>query len=81
MGSIGLPVGQSARRQADWHGQLQRKADLAMANGAWATIDYTKENVVERVRELTQGEMCDVVYDSVGKDTWEMSLDCLKPAR
>ena len=34
---------------------------------------------VERVRELTNGEMCDVVYDSVGKDTWEMSLDCLKP--
>ena len=57
----------------------QEKADLAMANGAWATINYTEENVVERVRELTNGEMCDVVYDSVGKDTWEMSLDCLKP--
>jgi NADPH2:quinone reductase len=57
----------------------QEKADLAMANGAWATINYSEENVVERVRELTNGEMCDVVYDSVGKDTWEMSLDCLKP--
>ncbi|QJQ94886.1 MULTISPECIES: NADPH:quinone reductase [Halomonadaceae] len=57
----------------------QEKADLAMANGAWATIDYTRENVVERVRELTNGEMVDVVYDSVGKDTWETSLDCLKP--
>ncbi|MWJ29143.1 NADPH:quinone reductase [Halomonas sp. ZH2S] len=57
----------------------QEKADLAMANGAWATIDYTRENVAERVRELTDGEMCDVVYDSVGKDTWEISLDCLKP--
>jgi len=56
----------------------QEKADLAMANGAWATINYSEENVVERVRELTNGEMCDVVYDSVGKDTWEMSLDCLK---
>ncbi|GHE22857.1 NADPH:quinone reductase [Halomonas urumqiensis] len=55
------------------------KAALAERNGAWATIDYTRENVVERVRELTNGEMCDVVYDSVGKDTWEMSLDCLKP--
>ncbi|PMR78760.1 NADPH:quinone reductase [Billgrantia endophytica] len=55
------------------------KAVLAEQNGAWATIDYTKENVVERVRELTNGEMCDVVYDSVGKDTWETSLDCLKP--
>ena len=57
----------------------QEKADLAMKNGAWATIDYTKENVVERVRELTNGEMVPVVYDSVGKSTWEISLDCLKP--
>ncbi|PMR71314.1 NADPH:quinone reductase [Halomonas heilongjiangensis] len=55
------------------------KAALAEKNGAWATIDYTKESVAERVRELTGGEMCDVVYDSVGKDTWETSLDCLKP--
>ncbi|MGM0537568.1 MAG: NADPH:quinone reductase [Pseudomonadota bacterium] len=55
------------------------KAALAESNGAWATIDYTRENVVERVRELTEGAMCDVVYDSVGKDTWEISLDCLKP--
>ncbi|MGP9809038.1 NADPH:quinone reductase [Halomonas sp. AOP12-C2-37] len=57
----------------------QEKADLAMANGAWATINYSEENVAERVRELTNGEMCDVVYDSVGKDMWETSLDCLKP--
>lgn len=55
------------------------KADIAKANGAWATINYSEENVVERVRELTKGAMCDVVYDSVGKDTWETSLDCLKP--
>ena len=55
------------------------KAALAKQNGAWATIDYTKEDVVERVKELTDGAMCDVVYDSVGKDTWETSLDCLKP--
>ncbi|WP_280567045.1 NADPH:quinone reductase [Chromohalobacter sp. 296-RDG] len=54
------------------------KADLAKRNGAWATIDYTRENVVERVRELTGGEMVPVVYDSVGKDTWETSLDCLQ---
>lgn len=57
----------------------EEKAQLAKANGAWETIDYTRENVVERVRELTNGEMCDVVYDSVGKDTWITSLDCLKP--
>ncbi|MCE8014553.1 NADPH:quinone reductase [Halomonas sp. MCCC 1A17488] len=57
----------------------EEKAKLAKANGAWETIDYTREDVVERVRELTNGEMCDVVYDSVGKDTWITSLDCLKP--
>ena len=57
----------------------EEKAQLAKNNGAWETIDYTRENVVERVRELTNGEMCDVVYDSVGKDTWITSLDCLKP--
>jgi NADPH2:quinone reductase len=56
----------------------KEKADLAMKNGAWATIDYTQENVVERVRELTGGEGVPVVYDSVGKDTWETSLDCLR---
>ncbi|WP_447556338.1 NADPH:quinone reductase [Vreelandella sp. EE22] len=55
------------------------KAELARANGAWATINYSEEDVVERVRELTDGQMCDVVYDSVGKDTWEVSLNCLKP--
>ena len=54
------------------------KAELAISNGAWATIDYTRENVVERVRELTDGAMVPVVYDSVGKDTWETSLDCLQ---
>jgi NADPH2:quinone reductase len=55
----------------------QEKADLAMKNGAWATIDYTRENVPDRVRELTGGAMVPVVYDSVGKDTWIDSLDCL----
>nr|WP_299240893.1 quinone oxidoreductase [uncultured Halomonas sp.] len=56
----------------------QEKAELARKNGAWAVIDYTQENVVERVRELTKGDMVPVVYDSVGKDTWETSLDCLQ---
>ncbi|UVE17841.1 NADPH:quinone reductase [Pseudomonas sp. LS44] len=55
------------------------KAALASANGAWATIDYSHEDVRARVRELTGGKKCPVVYDSVGKDTWEISLDCLKP--
>lgn len=57
----------------------QRKADLARAHGAWATIDYTNENIVERVIELTKGAKVPVVYDSVGKDTFEASLDSLQP--
>jgi NADPH2:quinone reductase len=55
------------------------KARLAREHGAWATIDYTKENVVARVLELTGGAKVPVVYDNVGKDTWELSLDCLQP--
>jgi len=55
------------------------KADLARAHGAWRTIDYSRENVVERVRELTRGKGVPVVYDGVGKDTWDTSLDCLEP--
>ncbi len=55
------------------------KAALARANGAWATIDYSREDLVQRVLELTDGAKCPVVYDSVGKDTWERSLDCVAP--
>ena len=55
------------------------KAALAKKNGPWETINYTKENFVERVKELTKGEKVPVVYDGIGKDTWEGSLDCLKP--
>jgi len=55
------------------------KAAHAKANGAWATIDYSRENLVQRVLELTAGQKCPVVYDGVGKDTWESSLDCLAP--
>ena len=54
------------------------KATLAQQAGAWATINYQEENMVERVRELTGGKKVPVVYDSVGKDTWEASLDCLQ---
>jgi NADPH:quinone reductase len=56
-----------------------QKATLARDHGAWAVIDYTKEDVVGRVLELTGGAKVPVVYDSVGKDTWESSLDCLQP--
>ncbi|SUV88560.1 quinone oxidoreductase [Bordetella pertussis] len=55
------------------------KAELARAHGAWATIDYSRENVVERLLELTGGKKVPVVYDGVGKDTWEISLDCIEP--
>jgi NADPH:quinone reductase len=55
------------------------KAALAKKAGAWATIDYTKENFVERVLGLTGGRKLPVVYDGVGKTTWEGSLDCIEP--
>ncbi|WP_277961375.1 NADPH:quinone reductase [Pseudomonas sp. RIT-To-2] len=55
------------------------KAARAKALGAWETIDYSHENVVKRVQELTGGKKCQVVYDGVGKDTWETSLDCVEP--
>jgi NADPH:quinone reductase len=55
------------------------KAELARARGAWQTINYARENFVQRLKELTNGAKVPVVYDSVGKDTWEGSLDCLQP--
>ena len=55
------------------------KCKLAKQAGATHTINYKTENFAERVKEITGGKMCDVVYDSVGKDTYPASLDCLKP--
>lgn len=55
------------------------KMALAKEHGAWEMIDYTRENVAERVAELTGGKKLPVVYDGVGKDTWLTSLDCLQP--
>lgn len=55
------------------------KAARAKALGAWATIDYSREDVAQRVLELTDGNKCPVVYDGVGQDTWLTSLDCLAP--
>ncbi|THJ36587.1 quinone oxidoreductase [Lampropedia aestuarii] len=54
------------------------KCALALANGARYAINYRKDNFVERVREITGGKGVKVVYDSVGKDTWDGSLDCLQ---
>ncbi|MES2261570.1 MAG: quinone oxidoreductase [Pseudomonadota bacterium] len=55
------------------------KAALALENGAAHVINYNTENFTQRVRELTGGKGVSVVYDSIGKDTFYGSLDCLAP--
>ena len=55
------------------------KMQLALDCGATHAINYRTENFVERVKDITSGKLCDVVYDFVGKDTFPGSLDCLKP--
>lgn len=55
------------------------KAAIAKANGCAHTIVYTRENFVERVKQITGGKGVPVVYDAVGKDTFPASLDCLSP--
>ena len=55
------------------------KCALALEHGATHVIDYTKEDFVARVKDITGGKGVKVVYDSIGKDTFERSLDCLRP--
>ena len=55
------------------------KAELARKHGAHHTILYRNEDFPAKVKEITGGKMCAVVYDGVGKDTFPASLDCLKP--
>jgi len=55
------------------------KAALAKANGCTHTINYRTENFTDRVQEITEGKGVPVVYDAIGKDTFEGSLDCLSP--
>jgi len=55
------------------------KCALALAHGAAQVIDYTREDFVARVKDITGGRGVKVVYDSVGKDTWDGSLNCLQP--
>lgn len=55
-----------------------QKAERAKQAGAWQIINYREENIVERLKEITDGKKVHVVYDSVGEDTWEASLDCLQ---
>jgi NADPH2:quinone reductase len=57
----------------------EEKAEVARACGYTHVINYHTEDFVARVAEITGGAKCDVVYDSVGKDTFPASLDCLKP--
>ena len=57
----------------------KEKAELAKANGCHHVILYREEDFVARVKEITAGKLCDVVYDGVGKDTFPGSLDCLRP--
>ena len=81
-GGVGLIFGQWARAigaTVIGTASSQAKIDLALAHGFHHVINYREENVVERVLEITGGEKLPVVYDGVGKDTFEMSLDCLAP--
>jgi NADPH2:quinone reductase len=55
------------------------KCALAKEHGAAYTINYAREDFLARVKEITAGKGVKVVYDSVGKDTWDKSLDCLAP--
>jgi len=57
----------------------EEKAALAKSYGCDHTILYTKEDFVVRAKELTNGKGVNVVYDSIGKDTFMQSLDCIKP--
>jgi len=57
----------------------QEKAELAKQSGCHHTILYRQEDFVARVKEITSGKLCDVVYDGIGKDTFPASLDCLRP--
>jgi NADPH2:quinone reductase len=55
------------------------KCQLALEHGAAHAINYKTENFTDRVKEIAGGKGVKVVYDSVGKDTWEGSLNCLRP--
>jgi NADPH2:quinone reductase len=55
------------------------KAELAKNAGAHHTILYRDEDFAGRVKEITNGKLCDVVYDGIGNDTFPKSLDCIRP--
>ena len=81
-GGVGLLLVQIAKRLgARVFGLVSSEAKAVLARGAGAdeVIFYTEENFAQRARALTDGRGVDVVYDSVGKSTWEQSLDSLRP--
>jgi NADPH2:quinone reductase len=55
------------------------KGELAKKNGAHHIINYRNEDFAARVKDITNGKLCDVVYDGIGKDTFPKSLDCIRP--
>nr|CAI78757.1 probable nadph:quinone reductase, zeta-crystallin homolog oxidoreductase protein [uncultured Gammaproteobacteria bacterium] len=81
-GGVGLLFGQWAKSiGANVIGTVgsDEKARLALAHGFAHVINYRTEDVVQRVLEITGGEKVPVVYDGVGRDTFDISLDCLRP--
>ena len=72
------PVAEETRRDRDRHRSARGSAPLA-AHGYKHVINYSTENFVEKVKEITKGKKLPVVYDAVGKTTWDGSLDCLQP--
>jgi NADPH2:quinone reductase len=81
-GGAGQMIVQVARiRGATVYGTVgsAAKADVARTAGAAATIDYRTQDFEAEIKKLTNGRGVDVVYDSVGKDTFDKSLSCLRP--
>jgi NADPH2:quinone reductase len=81
-GGVGLIASQWAKAlglQLIGTAGSDEKCALAREHGAAWVINYNKEDFLPRVKEITGGKGVKVVYDSVGKDTWDRSLDCLRP--
>jgi NADPH:quinone reductase len=81
-GGVGQLITQVARRRGARviaTAGTEAKAELARAAGAEHVIIYTKQDFEAEVKRLTAGRGVDVVYDSVGKDTFDKSLNCLRP--
>jgi NADPH:quinone reductase len=81
-GGVGLIAGQWLKKlgvNAIGTVGSEEKAKLARAHGYKQVVNYSSENFVEKVKEITKGKKVPVVYDPVGKSTWEGSLECLQP--